>query len=193
MAGLTSAAAVLALFLAAIGLLSALGKASTKPNASNSVHHADVNMSDHGIMPHSNILLAIGAATLLIKAERICASDFNISNALCSIGDSGFLPFCALSCHNCSQVACWYFWTTFRQSGPVPESLERLQLRRTGQPLTSRRCKCNCLKHDPTLRRLMHDCYGTLDLDEIEGVRANFTGFASQDNSLLSSPMSVWR
>ena len=57
-------------------------------------------------MPHSNILLAMGAATLLMNAERICGSPFNISTAFCSIGDSGFLPFCALSCHNCSQVAC---------------------------------------------------------------------------------------
>ena len=55
----------------------------------------------------------MGAAILLINAARICESDFNISKARCSIGDSGFFPFCALSCHNCSQVACWYFWITF--------------------------------------------------------------------------------
>src|SRR5882762_3837064 len=67
----------------------------------------------HGIIPHSNILLAMGAATLLIKAERICGSDFNIWRASCSICGFGALSFWALSCHNCSQVACWYFWTTF--------------------------------------------------------------------------------
>ena len=66
--------------------------------------------TDHGIMPHSNILLAMGAATLLIKAERICGSDFNIWRASCSICGLGALPFSALSCHNCSQVDVWYFW-----------------------------------------------------------------------------------
>src|SRR5205814_10326822 len=68
--------------------------------------------TDHGIIPHSNILLAIGAATLLIKAERICGSDFNIWRASCSICGLGALPFWALSCHNCSQVDVWYFWMT---------------------------------------------------------------------------------
>ena len=68
--------------------------------------------TDHGIMPHSNILLAMGAATLLMNAERICGSDFNISRASCSICGLGALPFSARSCHNCSQVDVWYFWMT---------------------------------------------------------------------------------
>src|SRR6266496_6588797 len=68
--------------------------------------------ADHGIMPHSNILLAIGAATLLMNAARICGPDFNIWRASCSICGLGALSFCALSCHNCSQVDDWYFWTT---------------------------------------------------------------------------------
>src|SRR5205814_8639288 len=69
--------------------------------------------TDHGIIPHSNILLAIGAATLLIKAERICGSDFNIWRASCSICGLGALPFSARSCHNCSQVAVLYFSITY--------------------------------------------------------------------------------
>jgi hypothetical protein len=63
----------------------------------------------YGIIPHSNILLAMGAATLLMNTARICGSAFNISNAFCSTGGTGVFPLLARSCHNCSQVDVWYF------------------------------------------------------------------------------------
>ena len=64
-------------------------------------------------MPHSNILLAIGGATLLMNASRIFGSFRSISMACCSCGDL-VCPRSALSFHNCSHEACWYglFLTT---------------------------------------------------------------------------------
>src|SRR5215510_15072053 len=44
----------------------------------------------HGIMPHSNSLLAMGAATWLMNAVRICGSFRRIPIARCSI--SAFCP-----------------------------------------------------------------------------------------------------
>src|SRR5437868_12809444 len=67
--------------------------------------------SDHyGIMPHSNILLAMGTATLLKNAARICASLCSSCMASCSCWVGGF--FVSFACHNCSQEDVWYFWTT---------------------------------------------------------------------------------
>src|SRR5437773_371759 len=63
---------------------------------------------DHGIMPHSNILLATGAAILLMNAVRICGSSCIICMRFLS--SSGFgLP---LRSHSCSQDACRYLWMT---------------------------------------------------------------------------------
>ena len=53
-------------------------------------------------MPHSNILLTMGAATLFRNAVRICGSLFSIWIAFCSCCDGG--DFFAFSCHSCSQV-----------------------------------------------------------------------------------------
>ena len=58
-------------------------------------------------MPHSNILLAIGAATLSMNIARICGSLRRKFTASCSLCDFG----CCRSCHNCSQDEFWYFWT----------------------------------------------------------------------------------
>jgi hypothetical protein len=60
-------------------------------------------------VPHSNILLAIGAATLLRKAARVCGSLRSIYPAFCPPSDFGW-PCCyAFSCRSCSQLDCWYF------------------------------------------------------------------------------------
>ena len=47
----------------------------------------------HGIIPHSNSLLAMGAAILLMKALRISGSLCSIATARCSSGDF-VLPCC---------------------------------------------------------------------------------------------------
>src|SRR5664279_501716 len=57
---------------------------------------------DHGIMPQSNILLAIGAAILSMKACRIWGSLFSIAIAFCSCCVGGV--FCDFFSHSCSQV-----------------------------------------------------------------------------------------
>src|SRR6266850_2957274 len=66
----------------------------------------------HGIMPHANILLAIGAATMLMNSALSCGSPRSSWMASCSIAGFGWPFSYAFSCHNCSQVDCWYFWTT---------------------------------------------------------------------------------
>src|SRR5215510_9177045 len=60
-------------------------------------------------MPHSNILLAIGAAILLMNAIRIWGSPRSIWISSCSRCDFG-LP---RASHSCSQVADSYFWMTW--------------------------------------------------------------------------------
>src|SRR5439155_9648881 len=62
----------------------------------------------HGIIPHSNILLTMGAATRLMKAVRRPGLSRSFCMASCSIGGF-FWPFL---CQSCSQLACWYFWMT---------------------------------------------------------------------------------
>jgi hypothetical protein len=66
---------------------------------------------DYGINPHSNILLAIGGATLLINTARICGSVFRNAMAFCSCGEGGCGGACFF-CHNCSQGVLVYFCTT---------------------------------------------------------------------------------
>src|SRR5215469_9561552 len=68
--------------------------------------------NDQGIIPHSNILFAIGAATRLINAARICGSLCSICIAFCSPCGFGRPCFVARSCHSCSQLDCWYFCTS---------------------------------------------------------------------------------
>jgi hypothetical protein len=63
---------------------------------------------DHGIMPHSNSLLAMGAATRSMNMARICASLRRNRIASSSRCDRG----CPLCRHNCSQDEFWYFCTT---------------------------------------------------------------------------------
>ncbi len=63
---------------------------------------------NYGTMPHSNILFTIVGATLLMNALRILGSFRSFCMASCSIGPLG----CPFSCHNCSQLDCWYFWMT---------------------------------------------------------------------------------
>jgi hypothetical protein len=62
----------------------------------------------HGIIPHSNILLTMGPDTLSKKTFRICGSSRRNCMTRCSSADFGSLFFC----HNSSQLAAWYFWTT---------------------------------------------------------------------------------
>src|SRR5271163_3210522 len=66
---------------------------------------------NYGINPQSNILLAMGGATLLINAARICGSVFKNCIALCSCGEGGCGGACFF-CHNCSQGVLVYFATT---------------------------------------------------------------------------------
>src|ERR1700722_3519952 len=66
------------------------------------------NSGTHGIIPHSNSLLATGPATLLMNICRICGSlrrKFTASCSRCPLG-------CPLSAHNCSHEEFWYFWIT---------------------------------------------------------------------------------
>src|ERR1700722_13819967 len=56
-------------------------------------------LRDHGRRPHWNILLAMGAATLSIKAARICGSSRKSWIACCSRGECGW----PRRCHNCSH------------------------------------------------------------------------------------------
>src|SRR5271156_2050287 len=63
---------------------------------------------DQGIMPHSNILLATGAATLSMNIWRICGSLRRKFTASCSRCDFD----CPRSCHSCSHEEFWYFWMT---------------------------------------------------------------------------------
>src|SRR5262249_62202314 len=62
-----------------------------------------------GIMPHSNILLAIGAATRLMNSVLSCRSPRSIWTASCSIAGFGWSLSFAFSSRNFSQVECWYF------------------------------------------------------------------------------------
>ena len=57
--------------------------------------------SVHGMIPHVNILLAIGAATLLMNACCIWGSLRSMEITRCSSSVFGF----PLFCHNCSQLA----------------------------------------------------------------------------------------
>src|SRR5262249_28966965 len=57
-----------------------------------------------GIKPQSNILLAIGGATLSINASRIWGSLLRNCIALCSSLLGG--AFCAFFCQSSSQVVC---------------------------------------------------------------------------------------
>jgi hypothetical protein len=66
---------------------------------------------NYGINPHSNILLAMGAATLLMNTTRICGSLFRNCIAFCSCGEGGCGGACFF-CHNCSQGVLVYFATT---------------------------------------------------------------------------------
>src|SRR5262249_28764031 len=66
----------------------------------------------HGIIPHSNILLTMGAETLLKTSARICGSSRSSWTRRCSISGLGLPCPAAFSCHNCSQLDDWYFWTT---------------------------------------------------------------------------------
>src|SRR5208283_3550292 len=63
---------------------------------------------DQGIMPHSNILLATGAAIRSMNIWRIRGSLRRKFTASCSLCDFG----CPRSCHNCSHEEFWYFWMT---------------------------------------------------------------------------------
>ncbi len=63
---------------------------------------------DYGINPQSNILLAMGGATLLINTTRICGSVFRNCIAFCSCGEGGCGGACFF-CHNCSQGVLVYF------------------------------------------------------------------------------------
>jgi hypothetical protein len=53
---------------------------------------SDADRAAHGNMPHSNILLATGAAIRLMKASRACESLRMESNAIFSFSDCGFQP-----------------------------------------------------------------------------------------------------
>jgi hypothetical protein len=64
-----------------------------------------------GIIPQSNILLAIGAAILLMNATRIWGSLFRNATAFCSSGVGG--AFSDFFNHSCSQLDCWYFMMIF--------------------------------------------------------------------------------
>ena len=67
---------------------------------------------DQGIIPHSNILLTIGAETLAKNAWRICGSCCSIFTTRCSISGLGWPWPAAFSAHNCWQDDDWYFWMT---------------------------------------------------------------------------------
>src|SRR6202041_2295254 len=66
---------------------------------------------NYGINPQSNILLAMGGATLLMNTMRICGSVFRNWIAFCSCGEGGCGGPCFF-CHNCSQGVLVYFATT---------------------------------------------------------------------------------
>src|SRR5208283_1729406 len=75
---------------------------------SSSCSSRNYAVAAYGIMPHSNILLAIGAATLLMNASRICGSPFSNWITFCSCCVGG--AFWAFFSHSCSQLEFWYFW-----------------------------------------------------------------------------------
>src|SRR5208283_4175210 len=77
-------------------------------NSHHVVPPGTIAVAAYGIMPQSNILLAIGAAILLMNACRICGSPFNIWITFCSCCEGG--AFCDFFSHSCSQVEFWYFW-----------------------------------------------------------------------------------
>src|SRR5579864_4197172 len=74
---------------------------------------SSIRSSDQGTMPHSNILLAIGAAILFRNCSRIFGSLFRAAIAFCFIAACWGSGACSFWAFNSSQLDFWYFSITF--------------------------------------------------------------------------------